>query len=59
MVIIYMLLHMAVDFPLQSPANTLLFLLALMLIAICDQRTKLGKNLSGENRHQSDEPQGY
>jgi O-antigen ligase len=59
MVIIYMLLHMAVDFPLQSPSNTLLFLLALMLIAICDQRTKLGKKLSGENRHQSDEAQGY
>jgi O-antigen ligase len=40
MAIIYMLLHMAVDFPLQSPANTLLFISALMLVGICEQRAK-------------------
>ncbi len=38
MAILYMLLHMTVDFPLQSPANTLLFIFALMLIGICDHR---------------------
>jgi len=40
MAIIYMLLHMTVDFPLQSPANTLLFICALMLVGICDHRAK-------------------
>ena len=40
MAIIYMLLHMTVDFPLQSPANALLFLFALMIIGICDHRAK-------------------
>ena len=40
MAIIYMLLHMTVDFPLQSPANAMLFLFALMIIGICDHRAK-------------------
>ncbi len=40
MAIIYMLVHMTVDFPLQSPANTLLFIFALMLVGICDHRSQ-------------------
>lgn len=40
MALIFMLVHMSVDFPLQAPANTLVFLLAVMLIGICDHRAQ-------------------